>query len=108
MPFQKSHAYRPASGIIFTFFVPHQFMFSFSFDVKEVSHKTNGLRSLSMGQLLSLKSNAFSVLKRESKDIVACRFNGDNLLCSSKNCSFLKCGFITFRTFLNREIIFCK
>jgi len=49
----------------------------------------NGLRSLSIDQLLSLKIDAFSVLKRESKDVVACRFMGDNLLCSDKNCCFL-------------------
>ena len=64
-------------------------MFSFSPTAKEVSHKINGLRSLSIDQLSSLKSEAFSILKRESKDVVACKFKGDNLLCSNKNCCFL-------------------
>ena len=49
----------------------------------------NGLRSLSIDQLLSLKIDALSILKRESKDVVACRFEGDNLLCSDKNSCFL-------------------
>jgi len=53
-----------------------------------MSHDINGLRSLSIDQLSSLKSEAFSILKRESKDIVACKFKGDNLLCSNKNCCF--------------------
>jgi len=42
-----------------------------------------------MDQLLFLKSDGFSFLKRESKDIVACRFAGANLLCFNKNFCFL-------------------
>ena len=56
---------------------------------KEVSHKINGLRSLSKDQLSSLKSEIFSILKRESKDAVACKSRGDSLLCSDKKCCFL-------------------
>lgn len=41
-----------------------------------------------MDQSLSLKSSGLSILKRESKEIVACRLSGDSLLCSSKNFSF--------------------
>ncbi len=70
----------------------HNFLFlifSFSSAVKEVSHKIKGLRSLSIDQSSFLKSEVFSILKRESKDIVACKFKGDNLLCSNKNCCFL-------------------
>lgn len=69
---------------IFSFLI-----FSFPNGGKEVSQKTNGLRSLSTDQLSSLKRDAFSTLKRESMDSVACKFNGDNLLCSDKNCCFL-------------------
>ena len=60
----------------------------FSSVVKEVSHKINGRRSLSIDQLSSLKSVAFSVLKRASKKVVACKVKGDNLLWSNKNCCF--------------------
>jgi hypothetical protein len=63
-------------------------IFDFSSTVKEVSHIMNGLLSLSKDQLSSLKSEAFSILKRESKGVVACRFVGDSLLCSNKNCCF--------------------
>ena len=73
-----------SKGHIFFFLI-----FSFSPAVREVSHKINGLLSLSKDQFSSLKSEAFSVLKWESKGIVACRFKGDNLLCSNKNCCFL-------------------
>jgi len=58
-----------------------------------------------MDQVSSLKSVAFSILKRESKGMVALRLTGDNLLCSSKNSSFLRLGFIISRTFLNLGII---
>jgi len=61
---------------------------SFSFGDKEVSQKINGLLSLSIDQLLSLNIFAFSILKRDSKAIVACKFMGDNLLCSDKKFSF--------------------
>jgi len=73
-----------SKGHIFSFLI-----FSFPPDDKEVSHKINGLRILSIGQSLSLKIDALSILKRESKDIVACRFKGDSLLCSDKNSSFV-------------------
>ena len=43
-----------------------------------------------MDQFSSLKSDAFSILKRESKEVVALKFSGDNLLCSSKNCSLFR------------------
>lgn len=72
----------------FFIFFPSQY-FLFSSAVKEVSHKIKGLRSLSMDQSSSLKSEVFSILKRESKDVVACKFKGDNLLWSNKNCCFL-------------------
>jgi len=55
-------------------------IFSFSSAVKEVNHKIKGLRSLSIGQSLSLKSEVFSILKRESKDVVVCKLKGDNTL----------------------------
>ena len=71
-------------------------MLSFFPKSKEVSQKTNGLLSLSMDQVSSLKSEAFSFLKRESKGIVALRLAGDNLLCSFRNCSFLRRRFIAF------------
>ena len=54
--------------------------FSFSCQTKEVSHKMKGLRSLSIDQFSSLNSDAFSILKRESRSGVACRFKGDSLL----------------------------
>jgi len=94
MPFEK-----------FVFLYPYSFIFFFSPYLEEVSHKINGLRSLSIDQFLFLKSDAFSIRKRESKGIVALRFAGDNLLCSSKNCSFLRYRFKGFRTFLNLGII---
>ena len=56
--------------------------------VSEVSHSINGLLSLSTDQSLSLKSVDFSILKRESISVVACKLIGDNLLCSSKNFCF--------------------
>ncbi len=46
--------------------------------MEEVSHKTNGLLSLSIDQLSSLKSDAFSILKRESKRRFACKSEEDN------------------------------
>ena len=64
-------------------------IFAFSSEVKEVSHKINGLRSFSIDQLSSLKRDIFCVLKQESNGKVACRFKGDNLLWSNKNCCFL-------------------
>jgi len=73
-----------SKGHIFFFLI-----FSFSSVVKEVSHRIKGLRSLSIDQSLSLNIFAFSILKRDSKSIVACKFEGDNLLCSDKNCCFL-------------------
>jgi len=83
--FIKIFLSRTSNGVHIFFFL----IFSFSSTVREVSHKINGLRSLSIDQLSSLKSAAFSILKWESKDIVACKFKGDNLLCSNKNCCFL-------------------
>ena len=64
-------------------------MFSFSKEVKEVNHKTNGLLNLSIDQLSSSKREAFSILKRDNKGIVACKFTGESLLCSNKNVCFL-------------------
>ncbi len=65
-------------------------MLSFRSGVKDKSHKMNGLLCLSIDQSSPLlKTEVFSALKQESKGIVACRFDGDSLLCSSKNCSFL-------------------
>ena len=93
MLFYESTVKPGASGMIFILFIFHNnvlFLMSFfSSEVKEVSHKTNGLRSFSIDQLLSLKSDAFSILKRDSRYVVACRFSGDNWLCSNKNCCFL-------------------
>src|SRR3989338_9129702 len=63
-------------------------MFFFSWSVKEVSHKRKGRRSLSIDQSSFLKSKVFSILKRESSDVVACKFKGDSLLWSNKNCCF--------------------
>jgi len=80
------------SVVVWVVRVFHIFFFSifyFFSAVKEVSQKINGLRSLSIDQLLSLKRKVFSILKRESKDVVACKFKGDSLLCSDKNCCFL-------------------
>jgi hypothetical protein len=57
---------------------------------KEVSQQMNGLLSFSTGQSSPLKSDAFSALKRNSKEIVARKFEGANLLCSAKNCSLFK------------------
>lgn len=64
-------------------------MFSFSAGVKDASHIKKGLLNFSIDHSLSLKSIGFSIRKRESKDIVAFKPWGDNLLCSSKNCCFL-------------------
>ncbi len=75
--------------VVRVFHISFLLIFSLFSAVKEISHEINGLRSLSKDQSLSLKSEAFSILKRESKDSVACRFKGDNLLCSDKNCCFL-------------------
>ena len=92
MSFFESAMSRSVSALVLVAWVLHMFsfflIFSFSSRVREVSHKINGLRSLSIGQLLSLKSDALSALKQESKNIVACRCKGDNLLCSDKNCCF--------------------
>jgi len=96
------------SVIIFILFVFHNLfilIYIFFLFRKDESHTINGLRSLSISQLLSLKSEAFSILKRESKGIVACKFEGDSLLCSNKNCSLLVFWNITFRPFLNLEVI---
>ena len=108
MSFQKSATSCFISAIIFILFVFHNLfslIYIFFLFRKDESHKINGLRSLSIGQLSSLKSEAFSILKRESKGIVACKFEGDSLLCSNKNCSLLVFWNITFRPFLNLEII---
>ncbi|RLC34344.1 MAG: hypothetical protein DRZ76_02860 [Candidatus Nealsonbacteria bacterium] len=59
-----------------------------SLELKEVSQKMKGRRSLSRGHFLPLKSDGFSVLKRVSKDMVACRFSGDSLLCSARKFLF--------------------
>lgn len=48
----------------------------------------NGRRSLSSGHSSPSKSDGLSSRKRESIARVARRFDGDNLLCSDKNCSF--------------------
>ena len=64
-------------------------MSSFSLGVRDVSQKMKGRRSLSMDQLLSLKSVAFSILKRVSMEAVACMSKEASLLCSDKNCCFL-------------------
>ena len=108
MPFQKSAMPRSISVIIFILFVFHNLfslIYIFFLFRKDENHKINGLRSLSIDQLSFLKSEAFSILKRESKGIVACKFEGDSLLCSNKNCSLLVFWNITFRPFLNLEII---
>lgn len=49
----------------------------------------NGLLSLSIDHSLSLNSDAFSILKRESIPIVVCKSKEDNSLCPNKNCCFL-------------------
>jgi len=112
MLFQKLFAPRSVPAIIIIGFVLHD-LFSQTYNLfllqdKEVSHRINGLLSLSMDQsfLSPSKRKAFSTLKRESREMVARRFMGDNLLCSSKNCSFLRCWFIVFGVFLNLGIIY--
>jgi hypothetical protein len=49
----------------------------------------NGRRNLSSGQSSPWKREGFSALKRASKMVVARRFEGDSLLWSNKNCSWV-------------------
>ena len=97
--FQLKFFMKPChSGFVFVFFIFHIFFnlifyltttFYFSSAFEDVSQKMNGLRSFSIDQSLSLKIAFFSILKRVNKSNVACKFVGDNLLCSNKNCCFL-------------------
>lgn len=64
----------------------------------------NGLRSLSRDQSLFLKRGALSILKRESKDTVACKLMGESLLCSNKNFCF---GVIAIHPTLNGINVKC-
>jgi len=108
---QKLLAPCPVSAVIIVCFVLHDLIGQtynlFLLHDKEVSHRINGLLSLSMDQSFPSpsKRKAFSTLKRESKEMVARRFMGDNLLCSSKNCSFPRCWFTVFGAFLNLGIM---
>ena len=64
-------------------------IFARSSSENEVSHRINGSRSLSMLQSASLNSDALSIRKRESIDLVTCNFADASLLCSITNCCFL-------------------
>jgi hypothetical protein len=98
--FQESPVFCLVLKIIFVFFVFHNlsdliYFFSFS-KAKAVSHIIKGFRYFSMDQLSSLKSEALSILKRESKEVLALKLKGDDLLYCSKNSSFLSGIFMAF------------